>query len=141
MIIALIAAFVFALFDYFGYSISVKKGWVDYNLINPYRIVQTIVQGIINLILFIYFGWFYVIGFTLLWWTWNCDLLFYLIYDTLGIFGPRTAFKTEVLGNLVSWAWWTPLGLLFYKKTDVIKWPALLSQALIGLIITFLIFL
>ena len=35
-----ISIFLFAMFDYWGYNLSVKRGWVNSNFINPYRIVQ-----------------------------------------------------------------------------------------------------
>lgn len=137
--------FIFSLFDYFGYNISARNGWVNEKLINSYRIIQTSVQIILTLIALFVFNWKVAVGFNLLWWTWNCDLLFYFIGDILGVYG-RGWFKSEVINNQVSWAWWTPYGIYDLLKNGkqngnyrIIKGSILLFQAFLGLILTIFI--
>lgn len=141
----LIAIIVFGLFDYFGFHVSLKKGWADFEIVNPYRIVQLVVQLIISLFLFYYFGWLAMLSFNILWWTWWADLLFYFFYDTLRLFGyPRSpgGFKEQVMGNKVTWAFWTPLGLLKYKgRHEVLKWNELFVQSIFGLIFVICLYL
>lgn len=149
LIYVLVLVLVFSLFDYFGYNISAKKGWVNEKLINPYRVIQTTFQIVLTLIAIFQFDWTVAVGFNLLWWTWNCDLLFYLIGDVIGIYG-RGWFRKEVLQNQVSWAWWTPYGLFDLilngkdKTTNyyrIINGSILLFQAFIGICITVLLIL
>ena len=135
---------IFSLYDYFGFHISHKKGWEDFSLINPYRISQLTVQIIITVFLFIYYGWFSALAFNILWWTWWADLLFYFWYDLLRIFGyPRKpgGFKEQVMGNKVTWAYWTALGFIRRKhKHTVMTMKEIFIQAVIGLIIICVIY-
>lgn len=130
------ALLIFALFDYVGYNTAVRWGKVTL-----YRIVQTFLQLGLTALL-----WWQVNGYTAflfnwLWWFWLADLLYYFMYDTFKWFGeegmPGTAFTTQVLGNQVVWAWWTPSGLLQTAlgcKSVPIPGNALLVQAMAGLI-------
>jgi len=135
---------IFSLYDYFGFHISHKKGWEDFTPINPYRISQLIVQLIITAFLFIFYGWFSALAFNILWWTWWADLLFYLWYDLLRVFGyPRKpgGFKEQVIGNKVTWAYWTAWGFLRRKhKHTVMTRKEIFVQALIGLIVVCIIY-
>ena len=135
----------FSLYDYFGFHISHKKGWEDFTLLNPYRISQFIVQIIITISLYILFGWFSALAFNILWWTWWADLLFYFWYDLLRVFGyPRKSggFKEQVLGNKVTWAYWTPWGLMRFKnKHTIMTWKEIFVQAVIGAVTVILIYL
>lgn len=130
---------IFSLYDYFGFHISYKKGWEDFTPINPYRISQSIIQLIITAILLIFFGWLSALTFNILWWTWWADLLFYLWYDLLRVFGyPRKprGFREQVMGNKVTWAYWTAWGILRLKhKHEIMTWKEIFFQAIIGLII------
>lgn len=138
-IYGVIAAILFALFDYFGFNISLKKNWADYSLFNKYRVVQGLVQIVLSLLLLILSGWKSVIVFNLIWWTWGCDYLFYLFCEIFNYGNDRGNFRKEVLGNNVQWAWWTPYGFLFTKRGDVIKSKILMVQSIIGLILSFII--
>jgi len=135
----------FSFFDYIGYNESVKHGWVNEKFINPYRIVQGSVQIILLALAWYFIGWIVSLGFFLLWWTWNCDLIYYFLHDTLKIYLPTGAFKREVMGNQVTWAWWTPYGLYLWvesgTKGEVINGSTLLWQSWIGILITILIVL
>jgi len=144
----LISAFsgiiMFSLYDYFGFHIAHKKGWEDFTMFNPYRFSQFIVQLTITFTLYFIYGWFSALAFNLLWWTWWADLLFYMWYDLFKIFGyPRKpgGFREQVLGNKVTWAYWTAWGLLRFKHKDtVMKRNEIFLQAAAGLVIVILIF-
>lgn len=129
-----IGAAVFALYDYIGHNISLRRNWVNINFINPYRVSQSIVQLIISALLIIFIGWQSMVGFNIIWWSWGCDIIFYFYCNSLNIYKDRGNFTKQVLGNQISWAWWTPYGLLFTKKGEVIKWQRLILQSVIGLI-------
>ena len=124
------AAIVFSLFDYFGFNISLKKNWADFSLFNKYRAVQVSVQIILTLLLLFLSGWQSALVFNLIWWTWGCDFLFYLFCEIFNYGNDRGNFRKEVLGNNVQWAWWTPYGLLFTKKGEVIKYEVLMVQSI-----------
>jgi len=144
----LIAAFsgiiIFSLYDYFGFHISHKKGWEDFTFLNPYRVSQITVQIIITAALYIITGWFSALAFNILWWTWWADLLFYFWYDIIKIFGyPRKpgGFKEQVLGNKVTWAFWTAWGLMRFKQKDVVMTSTeIFAQAGIGMLITIFLY-
>jgi hypothetical protein len=135
---------IFSLYDYFGFHISHKKGWEDFTALNPYRISQFFIQVIITAILFYFGGWFPALAFNILWWTWWADLLFYCWYDTLRVFGyPRSpgGFRQQVLGNKVTWAYWTMWGILRFKHKDkVMKKHEIFLQAAAGLIMVIIIY-
>lgn len=125
---------VFSLFDYFGFNISLKRKWADYSLFNKYRVVQFIFQILLSVLLFLLSGWQSVLAFNFVWWTWGCDFLFYLFCEVFNYGNDRGNFRKEVMGNNVQWAWWTPYGLLFTKKGDVIKVNILIVQSVAGFI-------
>jgi hypothetical protein len=130
---------IFSLFDYFGFNISLRKRWADYTLINKYRIAQFIFQIILSGLLFYISGWQSVAAFTIIWWTWGCDFIFYFLCEIFNYGNDRGNFRKEVIGNNVQWAWWTPYGLLFTKKGDVIKLKILIVQSITGCVISVLI--
>lgn len=133
------ASILFSLFDYFGFNMSLKKNWADFNLFNKYRFVQGIVQLILTIFLLILSGWKSAVIFNLIWWTWGCDFLFYLYCEIFNYGNDRGNFRKEVIDNKVQWAWWTPYGLMFTKRGDVIKFKILLLQTIIGLALSVLI--
>ncbi len=139
IIYGILAVIVFSLFDYFGFNISLKKNWADFKLFNRYRAAQVSVQIILTLLLLFLSGWQSVLVFNLIWWTWGCDFLFYLFCEIFNYGNDRGNFRIEVLGNNVQWAWWTPYGLMFTKRGEVIKFKILLFQSLIGLLTSILI--
>lgn len=135
-----IAISIFALFDFFGYNISKRKGWVNEKFINPYRIAQATVQVGITLYLLLQYDLISALSFNILWWTWCADWIFYLycipfgwIFDLSG--GWKTPFK-----NIVRWAWWTPYGLAeILGEKEIIAWQYLMLQSIIGILITIII--
>lgn len=132
-------AFVFALFDYFGFNISLKKKWADFTNRNKYRTAQLLFHISLTLLLFVSAGWKPALIMNIIWWTWGCDLMFYMFCEIFNYGNDRGNFRKEVLSNSVQWAWWTPYGLLFTKKGDVLKFGILLVQSVIGIIISILI--
>jgi len=139
--------FGFSLFDYIMYNEFNKQGWTN-GIFAPYRIFQTSVQ-----LLFIALAWYFcngivAIGFTILWWTWGCDWIFHLFcfgdfYDDKQYVWDKDTRKKY--WNAISWAWWTPYGLLDLlisgkdkgtKYFKIINWRILAVQSLIGIIIT-----
>lgn len=141
-LISILGTIIFAIFDYFGYNEAAKSGKVNEKFINPYRILQMIVQVGIAVACYFLGGYIAVIVFVLLWWVWVCDWIFYLLGELLGIYG-REHLYNEPFGNIVTWAWWTPYGLIKWlitgEQQTVIKWPILLTQSIIGIIISILI--
>lgn len=78
------------------------------------------------------------LSFLFLWWAWWADIFYYVLYDVLKCFGYEDdalfgrvyvgedaeehringgAFEHEVLNDHVTWAWWTPLGLIIWAAT------------------------
>lgn len=141
MIIILSIIF-FALFDYFGYNLSVKWGYVNEKFINPYRIVQMLMQVTITLVLFFFYGWKEAVSFNFLWWTWTADLIFYCYCYLLNMFNHLFAMQDEVQKDIVSWAWWTPYGLIKWaligRQQEPISHTVLALQSIIGMILTLL---
>lgn len=132
----LIPILAFALFDFWGYNLSVKKKWVNEELINPYRIVQTAVQTVIIVLLLIFFDWKTSAVFIILWWTWYADWIYYALCVPFYFYCEKDEWKTP-FRNEVTWAWWTPLGLIMGKGT--IDWQWLFLQTLLGIGISILL--
>ena len=134
-ILGLIAVFAFGFIDYVGYN-KIKPTWL-------YRVMQTIIQLSFYVLLYLAGGIWAFFTYFLLHWTFCSDFVYYLFYDTLKWYGGEYAghaYETEVLGNQVYWAWWTPYGLLFRfivgKKSEPIPGETLIDQAIVGLLIT-----
>ena len=140
-LVGVLGTLFFAIFDYFGYNISARNGWVNEKFINAYRIVQMIVQVGIAVACYFLGGYIAVIVFMILWWTWTCDWLFYFIGEILGVYG-KGYLNDEPFMNKVTWAWWTPFGLIKWLVTGqqqtVIQWQILVVQSLIGILISVL---
>jgi small-conductance mechanosensitive channel len=145
LISSIIGIIIFSLYDYFGFHISHRKGWEDFTPVNPYRISQFTVQAALTIILYILYGWYSALAFNILWWTWWADLLFYLWYDLLRIFGyPRKpgGFREQVLGNKVTWAYWTAWGVLRFKHKDTVMTKnAIFIQAFTGMLFVTIFYL
>jgi len=93
-----------------------------------YRIAQLLVQAGITKILVDEVGWPEAIGFNVIWWTWGADLLYYQWGRILPPYDQLTHDKQ------VTWASWTPVGLLKGGKRPIAH-GALLAQATIGLLL------
>ena len=93
---------IFTAFDVFGYEAVAHSTDRD-NLVR-YRIIQTVFQWTIFLVLGLLTNWnvWTTLGFIYLWWMGVCDVLFYIL---LGRLHEMTKY-----GNMF-WLWWTPIGI------------------------------
>ncbi len=139
----LISTFGFALFDFFGYNFFTIK----LNLEEDYRVAQVVIQIWICLYLLILTNNpIIVVIFIILWFTFICDWIYYLYCIPFGwIFGITKEWK-QPFKNVIRWGWWTPYGLfdLWIRGKEngqfrIIKWPILVTQSLIGILISLFI--
>lgn len=141
----------FALFDYFGYNLFTKWGLCNEKLINPYRVLQVIIQLAISYYLYNYVVekniieknlhrniFIYVIAFNTLWIFGVADLLYYIydfiIYKIFGKSFENNSFWVNKYEEM-SWLFFTPLGIFKVKINKRI----FIIQSLIGIAITILI--
>ncbi len=118
----------FSLLDFIGFNATqFNKG-----ARTGYRIFQVTSQLAISYFLYQKFGLSSAISFNLIWWTWGDDLGFYGWTNLVNPSSPWYNRENNGLhGNQVTWAGWTPIGLLRRQGTVVDKY-ALFAQALIG---------
>lgn len=125
-----------SLFDYVGYN-YLRRGYANNSSPFGYRVVQSILQWGIAYMLYEKFGLPTAISFTLTWWTWNDDLAY---YGWANVFNPARPPDCHCWENRehnglrddhITWAYWTPLGLL-RPKGDVIPRSILIPQAVLG---------
>jgi len=133
ILLAAIALMIFALFDYLGYNTLGKR---DLPL---YRKVELGFGVALFLLLGLWIrSWCAGLMAAFAWWTWWADLLFYVWAHWLKIWPAETdSFQHDVQGDLVTWAWWTPAGLLMGRakdRTKPISGVVLLVQALLGFV-------
>lgn len=135
---SVVAILVFAFFDYVGFNnmMSVKL----------FRISQYLLYGFIVILLYQGFGIWSSISFAILHITFCSDILYYYFYDGLRWYGGAGAGKlyvSEVIGNKVTWAYWTPYGIVTRwipgKKNVPINGNILIEQAAFGFLLTILI--
>ena len=127
-----IALIVFAFFDYFGYNVLHK--------------IQPTVCGItqhallIAIAAILYFlAWQCTVAFILLWWTWWADAIYYVFADSFRWYhkaGDR--WQAEAVEDRVTWAWWTPMGLMLPYKMPM-PYTTLLRQLIIGMALALII--
>lgn len=130
------ASVAFSLFDYVGFNIARK-----HDKVGLYRPLQIAAQAGLTFWLKEKLGWKTAGAFNALWWTFNHDLMYYgwaqLLNPGNG-WDSAPAFK-GLLEDKVTWAWWTPAGLvnMLGKGTmkDPIKGKTLLVQAGVGAVI------
>jgi hypothetical protein len=130
------ASLAFSLFDYIGYNLC------RYNNKAPlsYRLLQAAVQGGISYYLFRKCGLPSAISFNIIWWTWGDDLAYYGWGDIANPswahnLNPQWTSSHSFRTNDITWAGWTPIGLL-HRKGAVIDKFSLLTQAMIGFYIS-----
>lgn len=140
---ALFAIILFALADYFGYGLIGRDMSYDADgnmtLVNAYRIAQ---MGVLLLItVFFMRRWNFRAGvcFFVMWWTGVADLAYYGWFDLLKIYSPEyagKAFILEVMGDTVTWLFFSPAGLLtalIHQRWDnALTGGVILVQAGIG---------
>lgn len=123
-----------SLFDYVGHSMTKgTPGTV------PYRVAQTVFHWGLTYLLYRELGLSTAISFNVIWWTWGLDFMY---YGWAQVLNPRKPFENRnwhgLMGNEISWAWWTPLGLLRGGDKSMYK-PELVAQSVIGLSIALII--
>ena len=136
-ILPFIAIILYGFFDYVGYN-QISPLWL-------YRTLQFILNIAIYTGLYFIGGWLLPIIFLILHETFIADLVYYFFFDTLKWYGGSyagTAYKNEVLGDKVVWAWWTFYGiftrLIPGKKNVSILGADLIGQASAGLVLSIL---
>lgn len=145
------ALFIFALFDYFGYTY-----FYFLSKVKVYRLLQGIFQFVLSVFCFYLEGIKSVVIFNILWWTWTADWIFYLYCLVFNFRGNRKDWLQPFRGH-VRWAFWTPAGLmqLMFKGKEkiigqegepvslyrTIKPFPLILQSLLGIIIIIIIYI
>lgn len=136
-------------------SIIILLAFLDYMVFNRvrdiekyvryYRIFQFVLMVTISALLFKYFGYKLLISVLILFFGWWCDFIYYILFDTLRIYHKGyagNAYRIEVLGDNVTWAWWTFYGwihTLIYGKDVPIKGHILNIQLILTMLIVLLI--
>jgi hypothetical protein len=134
IVVTFYALTLFAFFDYWGY-----------NVLHPfqpvaYRILQHLILIVLALGLY-FLSWRCSVAFLLLWWTWWADAIYYAFYDSLGWYGQNphvSAWENEVMEGFVTWAWWTPVGLLT-KHKRAIPHNTLMWQLVVGVVVALVV--
>lgn len=131
LVSAVIAGILFAFFDYTFYNTLGQKK------LTLYRVIQTAFQILLVVALW-FVGPLASVLFMLLWWTWNCDLLYYFFCYILHWYSaqPKNSFEQYILSDTVTWAWWTPYGLIRGHKSEPIDGDILVIQASAGIILS-----
>ena len=125
----------FSLLDFLGFNLTESHPGARLG----YRVIQVVSQTAISYFLYKKFGLTSAISFNLIWWTWGDDLGFYGWTNLVNPAAPWFNRDFNGLhGNGVSWAGWTPIGLLRRQGTIIDKYT-LFSQALVGLSISIII--
>lgn len=140
----ILPSIIFTFFDFFGYNISLKKGWVKDGEISLYRIIQVIVQILIGGLTLYFYGIIPTLIFFILWWTWVDDWLYYIVGVFFGwIFGVTTDWKELLKDDTIYWCWWTAYFLLFKNgwnnRKRKVKKSELIIQSIIGVIISIIL--
>lgn len=116
-----------SLFDYVGHSMT--KGTAA---LPAYRVSQTLLHWGLTYLLYDQLGLSSAISFNLIWWTWGLDFGY---YGWAYVLNPPWPFEHRgrmgLDGDHVTWAWWTPMGLL-RDKDERVPLNVLVPQSLIG---------
>lgn len=122
----------FGFVDYVGYNIATQAGKIHLII---YRVFQTLLQITLMALLWKYSGFWSAFVFMFLWWTFNADFVFYGCAAIFKWFSDGADFKRDVLHDKVTWAYWTPLGLILHGgKHEIITGQDLIAQAGLGFI-------
>lgn len=124
------ASLAFALFDYVGFNLTQNVNqsppWI-------YRSVQVLTQAAISYFLYKTCGISSAIAFNIIWWTWGDDLGFYgyqLLFN-MPYPWPNRTYRNDLQANHITWAGWTPIGLLRTPGSAIAR-DALYGQAVLG---------
>jgi hypothetical protein len=126
--------FVFSLFDYVGYNTTCR----DPTALRVYRAAQVGLQITITTHLYATEGWQSAAAFNLIWWTWSADWGYYGLAYTFNPSAPWENRTWNGLQNDITWAWWTPAGLVHYGRKPISQ-DVLTMQALLGISIAALL--
>lgn len=122
---AIVSLVFFSVLDAFIWPVARRQHKA---IIRGYRIGQIAFLAFIVIGLFGSVSLGAALAFLILWWTFIADFLFYLINDFVR---HENAFQREVMSDRVTWASWTPIGLLGAKTTG----KALIIQGAIGVFV------
>ncbi len=127
---------VFSFADYVGYNLVKKAAGAEaggYFYIPPiFSISRVLVQSAITYFLYKECGLSSAISFNLIWWTWGDDLAYYGWGASTSLFPWESSSQSGLKpGNDITWAGWTPIGLL-RKQGSVIDKYTLYAQAIVG---------
>jgi hypothetical protein len=134
------ASLIFSLFDYVAFHSVVFADWNKDRLVPfSYRIAQSGVQTLLSYLLYKQAGLSSTVAFNTIWWTWGDDIAFYGWLNLINASSPwyNRSFN-GLQGNQVSWAGWTPIGIVRKQHTIIDKY-ALFGQAAIGFSIAMVI--
>jgi hypothetical protein len=134
------ASLVFSLFDYVVFhKVVFAESNTDHSVPFSYRLAQSGVQTALSYLLYKQVGLSSTVAFNTIWWTWGDDIAFYGWLNLVNAGAPwyNRSFN-GLQGNQVTWAGWTPIGLLRKQKTVISK-DALFAQAAIGFSIALII--
>ena len=127
------ASVAFAGFDYVGFNLTKRNP----SSLIAYRVCQVLFQTGVSWLLYEKLGLPAAVGFNLIWWSFGDDFLYYCYAEVLnpgGHWESRGNLRNNVMRNHVTWAYWTPLGIMRgMKRSRPIAGDALLAQSLIGL--------
>lgn len=134
------ASLVFSLYDYIAFhKVVFAPDNKDLSVPFAYRVAQSTVQGALSFFLYEQVGLSSAVAFNTIWWTWGDDLAFYGWLNLINAAAPwyNRSFN-GFQGNGVTWAGWTPVGLVRPQKTIISK-DVLITQAVIGFSIAMVI--
>ena len=134
------ASLIFSLFDYVAFhKVVFAPDNKDLSVPFSYRVAQSSVQVGLSYLLYKEMGLSSVAAFNTIWWTWGDDLAFYGWLNLINAAPPwyNRSFH-GFQGNGVTWAGWTPVGLVRPQNTIISK-DVLITQVLIGFSIAMVI--
>jgi hypothetical protein len=130
------ASLAYSLVDYIGYNLVRKENKAPIS----FRIGMIALQSGLSYFLYKQCGLNSAISFNLIWWTWSDDFAYYGWANTLN---PSFLVENRSVNGLkqggITWAWWTPVGLL-RKKGSEIAVSTLIAQAVVGFSIAVALF-
>ncbi len=122
----------FSLLDYIGYNTLVTPNHGIASSILSLHIFDAAFGSAINYFLYKTCGLPSAISFDLIWWMWGLDLGFSGWGDAIDPASPWVNRTNSSLNtNAITWAGWTPIGLLRKQGTVIDKY-ALYAQAIVG---------
>lgn len=124
------ASLAYSFLDYVGFNLDVN---IHHNTVWIYRGLQTLTQAAISYFLYKTCGLNSAIAFNVIWWSWGDDLGFYgyQLGINMGSPWPNRTYRNDLRDNQITWAGWTPIGLLRPQGSRIPR-DALYGQAAVG---------